>query len=290
MLRLKHYLFYIFAICCVVFSLTFVYLSSPIFRSSYARASITSYSIPPSLPELSGMSPVAAISTSIHSQILRNIVRVNNLVSGSSGSGVIIWSGLDKTQLAHTFILTNNHVLPANAIGTIEIFHYLDFRNIESTRAYPARTVLVDTTADLALLEVVSSDPIDNVTTLISLDDYQSMQLYNDIYIVGCGLGRPPFISDAKIISFERTALVANGFSVWGCSGGGVFDSRGRLVSISCRIGMANVNGSNYPITNISLSIPVNIIHDWLLPSKYKFILSSELGSINDIYRVRRYF
>ena len=222
--------------------------------------------------------------------ILSNVVRINNISGSSVGSGVIIWSGFDSAKIAHTFILTNRHVLPAGTLGTVEVFSYLNFRDLASVTTYPCLTVMQNDEADLALVEVISTEVIASTASIISSDEYQQMPMYTDLFIVGCGLANPPFISSAKVVHFEDSGLLLNGFSVWGFSGGGVFDRCGHLVAVSCQIGMAVVGTTTHAVTNMSMSIPINVICKWLLASKYKFIVNPELGSVEDILKTKKFY
>jgi hypothetical protein len=239
---------------------------------------------------LASVTSIASVTTDLYPKILSHLVKINNIVTGGSGSGVIIWSGLDNNGMGHTYILTNRHVLPVGNPGTVEIFSYLNFREIEAIKVFPVFAITQCSTADLALVEILSNETFANKATFIQSSDYERMPLYTELFIVGCGLGNPPFISPAKIIIFEKERLMLNGFSVWGCSGGGVFDNQGRLVSITCQIGMATVAGRDHPITNISISIPVNVVCEWLLTTNYKFIVNSGLGSIDDIIKPKKFY
>lgn len=300
MRRISHYLSYIIALCSVIFCLTFVSLSPwPIFPRIFSNEPVSSraalpFGTPPVLkaqvaPMLDVPAPIVS-SSELYPKLLSHLVKINNLVSGGAGSGVIIWSGVDGKNQGHTFILTNRHVLPVGMPGTVEIFTYLNFRDVESIQTFPVFSVIQSISADLALVEVLSSEAMSNQASFISSTDFESMPLYTELFIVGCGLGNPPFISSGRVIGFSEERLMLNGFSVWGCSGGGVFDTQGRLVSINSQIGMASVNGRDHPITNISISIPLNVICDWLLETNYKFIVNSELGSLNDILKSKKYY
>lgn len=291
MRRLGQYISYIIAICSVVFCFSFASLSPwPVlpFRGSPAIHLLTGLS--PITSPIASVAVAPIISASdLNQQLLKHVVKITNLATGSSGSGVILWAGLDNKKMGHTYILTNRHVLPIGTPGIVEIFNYLNFRNIESVRTFPVLSVVQNDAADLSLVEVLSNEVLANKATFIRSSDYEQMPLYTELFIVGCGLGNPPFISSGKVIGFGDK-LMLNGFSVWGCSGGGVFDNQGRLVSITCQIGMATVGEHDYPITNISISIPVNIICDWLLTTNYKFIVNSELGSPDDIFKPKKYY
>lgn len=238
-----------------------------------------------------GVKGVGATSSNpdFYPQLLKYTVKVNNLMRGGSGSGVMIWSGTDKKGVAHSFILTNRHVLENGQVGTVEIYNYLNFRSVESVTVYPVVSITSSPSSDLSLLGVLSSDTFSNVAPLISSEDFEATQLYSDVYLVGSGLGHPPFITLGKTINFSEDVLLINGFSVWGCSGGGVFTSSGKLISLARSIGMANIFGQDHAITNLSSTIPINIISEWLLTTKYKFIINSSLGSIDDAIHVKFY-
>jgi len=294
--RIVNYISYIIAFCLVIFSFLFAIhfprvilpqiTQSPLIRS-YFSPSITPLPLVSLAPITSGKILSEEI---LYPQLLNHLVKINNLVSGTSGSGVIIWAGKDYRNTEHTFILTNRHVLPVGTPGTIEVFDYLNFRDIESVKVFPAFSVTQSSSADLALVEVLSSDSWASRADFISSEDFEQMPLYTELLIVGCGLGNPPFISSGRIIIFDKEQLMLNGFSIYGCSGGGVFDHRGRLVSLTSKIGMVHINNHDHPITNISISIPVNVICDWLLETKYKFIVNSNLGSLNDIFKPKKYY
>jgi len=226
----------------------------------------------------------------IYPELLSYVVRVNNLAKSSVGSGVVIWSGLDSQKRAHTFILTNYHVLPVGLPGTVDIVTYLNFRDVESVKTYPCVSVIQNIGSDLALLEIISTDRFPNTAKFITSEAYEQLTLYTDVFIVGSGLGNPPFVSSGKIFNFGEDKLFVNGFSVWGFSGGGVFDRQGRLVAINSQIAIGGMADVIHPITNMSLSVPVNVICGWLLETKYKFIVNPSLGSLDDAIRVKKLY
>lgn len=276
-LRTRTYISYIISVCSIVFCVSF--------------ASLYSNISPAPLPKsLSSVAVVSSAEELDYEDLLTSIVRINNPISGGSGSGVIVWQGFDDKKLLHTFILTNNHVVQPAVGITVDVFSYLNFRTVESVETFPAALSVANGITDLAIIEVISSDIFGHVAELISSDDFETTQLYSTVYIVGCGLGNPPFISEGGLIGIENNRTVVNGFSIFGCSGGGVFNEQGKLLALSVQIGIASIRGIDHPITNISVSIPINVICDWLLQTRYKFILSSELGSLNDIIRPKKFY
>ena len=291
------YLCYILTICSVSFYVSFSSLIKPRIQLE-SPVEQTTFKLPPAIkrniPNIrADIAPVVSLfpltDKGLYPLILGNVVRISNLAGSTAGSGVVIWTGLDFKKMAHTFILTNRHVLPVGMPGAVEVFSYLNFRDVESVTTYPCFTVVQSSEADLALIEVVSNNEFLTTATLISPEEYTQMPMYTDLFIVGCGLANPPCVSPGKVFQFGEDTILLNGFSVWGFSGGGVFDRCGHLVSISCQIAMATVGKDTYAITNISLSIPVNVINSWLLTTNYKFIVSPELGSLDDVTKPKKF-
>jgi len=215
------------------------------------------------------------------SRVLQSVVRINDVLRGTAGSGVVIWSGKDRnTGLYHTFVVTNEHVIQNAEVLSVDFFEYLNFHSLEKVETYPGNLRQEGIKEDLALISVVSSKPLRSSTPQLSLKGYEELPLYTDVFIVGCGLSNPPFISKGEIISFENNSLITNGFSVFGFSGGGVFTLNGELVAISNKIGMVQLGESNHPVTNMSISIPVFVMRKWLLEGDFAFIVNNKLGSL----------
>lgn len=252
-------------------------------------------------------------NVALHRKALYPTIRVKT--GRASGSGTIIYSeeraepDEDGEEGFSTYALTNHHVV-ADAIRVEKNFDPLEGRNI--TRDYRERvqveifryknrsTITARTTAeaeimayhekrDLALLRLVTNEKFENVANLLPMDQARTVHIFDKLYIVGCGLGQPPFPTsgmltgkDVQIDYYPYWQTSAP--SIFGNSGGAVFLGRTlNLMGVPSRI---SVNGGMFArdaITHIGYFCPPTEIHKFLKGQGFFFLVDSDHNEADDL-------
>lgn len=157
----------------------------------------------------------------------------------STGSGTIIYSGQRNGHI-ETYILTNNHVvddsvsvehnkLDAKAlkIGQIEVDQFVYNSNglLISKVSKPAKVVAFDADGDLAVVKL--TDDVNVLPTAILTKD-DAVRVFDKVYVVGAGLGNPPFPGEGIISQTDteedgHRTLQVTAPVIMGNSGGALF-------------------------------------------------------------------
>ncbi len=186
------------------------------------------------------------------------------LESGASaGSGVII--GGSKAEGSDTyeryFIVTNHHVIEDAASFTVDVLT-ID-GSTEYTTTYPARLIGSSMKRDIAVLSIA---PPAGVTMKIAtfIADSDTVKVGTEVYAVGNPLGilggtvthgivsatnRAVSLDEIGAMTLMQTDTAING----GNSGGGLFDSEGRLVGV-INSGYETYNGQS--VEGLNFAIP----------------------------------
>lgn len=234
--------------------------------------------------ELSDSDIARIISTSVvqnnlnrdrAAKILDSTIRIRR--GGASGSGVIIFSRKHPEKDIHyTYIITNRHnVLTADTV-LVDVFNYLERREIDSTTTYTAKVVQRSSTPDLALLEVQSSRPFGRVASFITVGQFRELALYDPVFICGCSLGKTPFITNGNLAKVEDDEYMLTAFAIFGNSGGGAYDIEGRVIGIVTQVTMIRARGSTpigVPVSGMSLVIPSMVAAKWIAEGDYSFVV-----------------
>src|SRR5690606_33707473 len=105
-----------------------------------------------------------------------------------------------------------------------------------------ARVVAHDVTLDVALLELVSSEPVPFGSKLPAPLFVEGVRTFHPIVAVGCPLGTDPIPTEGQVSSTDhdvdgRRYWMINAATYIGNSGGGVFDAEtGELLGIFSKI------------------------------------------------------
>jgi len=211
------------------------------------------------------------------SHILNTTVRIKS--GNSSGSGVVIYSHRNSDEKDSTYrviVLTNHHVVDNNIV-TVEKFNYMRNQRIGSTTSYEGHVILRETSLDLALVELETPDEIGPVARFVRTDLEDDVSLYDPIYVSGCPLGNPPRITNGNVSFINARSCRVSAFAIFGNSGGGVFNNKGKLVALVSRITKYFIpqRGQHLqiPEPNITHTVPGFVIRSWLMIGKFNFIL-----------------
>jgi S1-C subfamily serine protease len=222
----------------------------------------------------------------------------------ATGSGTIIYCGERTTpdedgELGFsTYALTNHHVV-AGAIRVEKKFDpikgkevtrdYRELVQIESFAYKNRSTITARTTADaeimayhekrdIALLRLKTNQKFDYVAELLPRDDAKDLHIFDKLFIVGCGLGQPPFPTsgmltgkDVQIDYYPYWQTSAP--SIYGNSGGAVFRAETlQFMGIPSRISVDGNMFSRDAITHIGYFCPPQEIHRFLVEQGFHFL------------------
>jgi S1-C subfamily serine protease len=207
-------------------------------------------------------------------EILNATVRVT--AGESIGTGVILFEK-EVESIHYSYIITNNHVINNKDEVSIESFTYLKKQTISSTTLYKGRVISKDPHLDLALVQVLTPSNIGNAISFETKDIVTNLTLYQPVYIAGCALARPPFVTNGNVAHISAVSSVITAFSIFGNSGGGVYDASGKLVGIVRGVSMIQVppRGIQIPEPNLTHMIPGPLVRSWLIVTNFSFIIDS---------------
>lgn len=216
-------------------------------------------------------------------EILESTVRIKR--GDSAGTGVIIASYEHPLKKIHfTYIITNRHNVSTAETVTVESFNYLQRREIASVTSYIGKIVKRSRSPDLALIELRTEKAFGRPATFINMGELEQVALYDPVFVCGCSLGLPPFITNGNLAGVQKDIYLITAFAIFGNSGGGLFDINGRLLGIVTKIaGVPVQNGEgtvNVPVPNMPYVIPSTVAANWLSGSDYSFIIGE--GSFAD--------
>lgn len=222
--------------------------------------------------------PNIELDTTTALDLIRSTVRIR--YERGQGTGVVVWTGINKDdkRVRSTYIITNRHVA-SGEYGTdveIESFAYLKDRNTIGVKRYEASIAFVSTQHDLSLIKLETSpdEKIDPVS-IISQNDWDHVTLYQPLYLVSCGLGSPPYITNGNLsyVNRHETKFEFTTNTIFGSSGGGIYNEHGELIGLVHAIRVANMRGFSHPITHRAIGLPLPALIDALKGSGYEFVL-----------------
>jgi hypothetical protein len=195
----------------------------------------------------------------------------------SQGSGVILWTGISKKdkRVRLTYVVTNRHVVGRNKEVKITKFAYLKNRNTIGEKIYEATVVNVSKKEDLALIEIQTApDEKFNPVRLMTTKEWDRITLYEAMYLVSCGLGNSPYITNGNLASVNKqeTRMTFTANTIFGSSGGGIYNKDGKLVGIVNAIQIARLHGFMHPVPHKALGIPLPAILNTFKETKYAFV------------------
>jgi S1-C subfamily serine protease len=254
-----------------------------------------------------------ATSQALHERTLYPTIRVRS--SNAMGSGTIIYCGDreeadEDGEFGHsTYALTNHHVVES-AITVEKYFDpqegknitrdYRDFVQVEAFDYKNWSTITGRVTAeveivaylakrDLALLRFRTNRKFEYTAHILPADDAKKIRIYDKLFLVGCGMGQPPFPTsgmltgkDVQIDNYPYWQTEAP--SIFGNSGGAVF--RGatlEFIGVPSRISVSGGMFTRDAITHIGYFCPPAEIHKFLHEQGYHFIVDDTHTEAQDL-------
>jgi S1-C subfamily serine protease len=246
-------------------------------------------------PKNSGMVPEQE-----HLEMLYPTVLVR--VGKGSGSGTVIYSEQNEDREYESFILTNWHVIknyvklskvwdsdqqehvdtetrrPVN----IDLWEYNNFSTAVGTIGRIAHIKAYDKSRDLALLQISDTErEMPYVATLYPEDKDDGPWIFQTVYAVGAGLGKPPFPTMGLLAGYGNdqdgnSLYLASSPIVFGNSGGSLYaySPRGQYELIGVP-SMVSATGWTI-VTHMAWCRPISEIRIFLRNSGYGFILGDE--------------
>ena len=230
-----------------------------------------------------------------HREMLYTVVTVESL--GNLGSGTVVYSKKDKGDF-ETFILTNFHVVSSSVtiskewspiekkkvdvekrvVVKILWFNYNELSRFIGTRGKTADIVAYDKSKDIALLKVRDKE---RGTAFVARlrPPCRSIYLFDEVYAVGSGLGKPPFATIGTLSLMDEEIdgnryMLATAPIIYGNSGGALFRldnsaSKYELIGIPSRVSATFFQS----VTHMGFSIPMQTVWEFLKKNNYSQIL-----------------
>ena len=255
-----------------------------------------------------------ATNIELHERALYPTIRIK--ADRATGSGTIIYCG-ERTEKDEdgeygfsTYVLTNHHVV-SEAIRVEERFDpqkgktvkkdYRDFVQVEVFAYKNRSTITARTTAeaeimayhekrDIALLRLRTNEEFKFVAKLLKSEEAKNVHIFDKLYVVGCGLGQPPFPTSGMLTGKDVTIdyfpyWQTSAPSIFGNSGGAVF--RGEtleMMGIPSRISVrGGMFGGNDAITHIGYFCPPAEIHRFLQEEGFLFLVDDSHNEADDL-------
>jgi len=227
------------------------------------------------------------------------LVRVGN----GAGSGTVVYSELNEENEYQSFILTNWHVIKGNVIlknewnpekkeridtetrrpVNVDLWEYNNYSTSVGTIGRIATIVAYDKGRDLALLQIEDTErQMPYVAKLYPEGVDEGPWIFQTVYAVGSGMGKPPFPTTGLLAGYSRdqdgrALYLASAPIIFGNSGGSlyVYSSRDTYELIGVP-SMVSAYGWGNVITHMAWSRPISEIRVFLRDNKYGFILGDE--------------
>lgn len=255
-----------------------------------------------------------ATSISLHEKALYPTIRVRT--DRGQGSGTILYCG-DRTEPDEdgetgfsTYALTNHHVV-SSAIRVektfdpmlgkyvtrdyrervqVEVFDYKNRSTITARTTAEAEIVAYHEKRDLAILRLVTNQKFPYVASLLPSDQARTVHIFDKLFLVGCGLGQPPFPTDGmltgKDVQIDHYAYwQTSAPSIFGNSGGAVFLARSlELIGVPSRVSVrGGMLGGTDAITHIGYFCPPSEITKFLADQGLHFLYDSTHNEADDL-------
>ena len=220
-----------------------------------------------------------------------------------TGSGTVIYSELNEDQEYESYVLTNNHVIqnyvkvskiwnselkehvetenrrPVN----IDLWEYNNFSTAIGTMGRIAEIVAYDKSRDLALLRVKDTErQMPYVATLYPEGLDEGPWIFQTVYAVGAGLGKPPFPTMGLLAGYGRDQdgnelYLSSSPIIFGNSGGSLYVySPRRTYELIGVPSMVSAYGWGNVVSHMALSRPIAEIRIFLRENKYGFIIGDD--------------
>ena len=235
-----------------------------------------------------------------HEQMLYPTVLVR--AGQGTGSGTIIFSEVRDGEYM-SLVLTNHHVVKSNIKVSeewnpqaqekveretrrpvlIDLWEYNNFSDAIGTIGRQATIEAWDKDRDLALLRVVDFErPLPYVAKLYPEDEDDGPWLFQQVYAVGAGLGKPPFPTEGLLAGFGRDKdgrklFLASAPIIFGNSGGSLFVRSPRdSFELIGTPSMISAFGWGGVVTHMNWSRPISEIRLFLRANDYGFVLGDD--------------
>jgi S1-C subfamily serine protease len=209
------------------------------------------------------------------------------------GSGTLIRSSLDPRAPVEraevvNYVITSYHVVrnifadtPAAKKDGVRISIYNAGPKGEKVEVR-GDLVAHDARIDAALLKLRSTDIYPNVARVLSREEATRVQVWDDIYAIGCPLGNDPIPTSGQLSSVRNELGGANYWMInaptyYGNSGGGVFTGDGRLALLGV-FSKIYTHGRTSPVVvpHMGLCTPITEIYAWLDREGFTWVLEGE--------------
>ncbi|MCC6783324.1 MAG: trypsin-like peptidase domain-containing protein [Planctomycetes bacterium] len=201
------------------------------------------------------------------------------------GSGTLIRSCRDAaTGKVENWVLTAYHVVrniltdsPESQREGIAVTLYDPSGKVETR----GELVAFDKDLDSALLRLRTDRQFSHVARVLPRDQADRIQVWEDVYAIGCPLGNDPIPTRGSIASKHN---VLNGTNYWminaptyyGNSGGGIFLAESRvLVGVFSKI-YTHGRGNPVVIPHMGLCTPIQSIYEWLDREKLGHLIQTQ--------------
>lgn len=235
----------------------------------------------------------------LHEEVYYTACRVRADQAG--GSGVCIYSEEDEDGIAHTFIITNHHVIrdlitvedrwdptlkreypqEASDTATVEFFSYNEHSKEVGSESYAADIVAWDDMdrRDIALLKLRESEnTMGSVANLLPYEERSAVYMGDNVYAVGAGLGIPVFQTPGEVTNayYEmggQAYIGTNSPITYGNSGGGLFkvgsDDHYYLIGLPARV---SLQGMGDTANHMGFAVPIKTVYEFLEDNKMDVI------------------
>lgn len=203
-----------------------------------------------------------------------------------AGTGFAVFSGQRNLGSGdskyYSYLVTCAHVTKMFQSVVVEKFHYENNRRIFASTHYNGNVILLDTANDLALIEVSSDTQFRDIVNFVSPAEFKRMQLGAPVWVVGCGLADPPYVSSpGYIASFDSDGSIrVTSPLIFGNSGGGVYTADGKVIGVCRALPIIRGWGQVYP--NYGYCVPVWTVDTWLRTNGFGFLNNAQDGSSLD--------
>ena len=233
-----------------------------------------------------------------HMEMLYPTVLVR--LANGTGSGTVIYSELDENQSYASYVLTNYHVIQSYIKITkvwspeknkhvetenrrpvnIDLWEYNNFSTAIGTMGRIADIMAYDKSRDLALLRVKDTErQMPYVATLYPEGLDEGPWIFQTVYAVGAGLGKPPFPTMGLLAGYGRDQdgnelYLSSSPIIFGNSGGSLYVySPRRTYELIGVPSMVSAYGWGNVVSHMAWSRPIAEIRIFLRENKYGFII-----------------
>lgn len=201
-----------------------------------------------------------------------------------TGSGTIIHSKKDSGDKFETYVLTAFHVVEDSLMKKSDSKKEIivkTFLNSQENNKVIADMVEYDPLLDLALLKLCSEGEF-KCAKIVLPEEFGSIKVFTKVYAVGCPLGYPPMptkgeISSISRILYDQKFWMVNAPTVFGNSGGGIYDVKtNELIGVLSRVSAYN-NFINIAVPHMGILVTPESIYSFL-SKKYSFLCNGVEG------------